>query len=173
MGNKTSPLVSTCNSLIKFIDNNVSNLDGFSVEQIARVKGVGEIKAVSLLAAIELGKRSLRQAAPLNLKEDQAVEILIRPYLKNEPKTQYHLVMINNRSELMATSEIETEEGQLPDLKKIIRLALETGAAEIVLCRNAFKLPPGLGNQEKAFIIQLDAAASMLKIKMRGLLIIR
>ncbi len=130
------------------------------------------MKAVSLLAAIELGKRSLRQAAPLNLKEDSAVEKLISAYLKNEPMPQYHLVLLNNRSELLATSELETEIGKLPDLKTIMKLSLEAGAAEIVLCRNDIQLPSRFCNQEQAFIIQLDAAASMLKIKMRGLLVI-
>ena len=49
----------------------------------------------------------------------------------------------------------------------------EAAAAEIMLCRNDLKLPGKHCDQEKAFVIQLDAAASMLKIKMRGLLIIQ
>ncbi|WP_158989195.1 UPF0758 domain-containing protein [Mucilaginibacter sp. L196] len=170
MGNRSTPLASICKSLVESIDNNVSNLDALSVEQISKIKGVGEVKAVSLLAAIELGKRSLRQAAPLNLKDDSSVEKLIIAYLKNEPGVQYHLVLMNNRSELLATSKLETEKGKLPDLKGIMKLSLEAGAAEIMLCRNESKLPTRFCNQEKAFIIQLDAAASMLKIKMRGLL---
>jgi DNA repair protein RadC len=143
-----------------------------TIEQIAKVKGIGEVKAITLLAAIELGKRSLQQAAPLNLKDDRSVVKLIKPYLTNDKMLRYHLVLINNRSELLATSEIETEAGKLPDLKRIIRLTLEAGAVEMVICRNIFKLPTRILNEEKAYIIQLDAAASMLKIKMRGLLII-
>lgn len=162
----------TCKSLIESIGNNIAALGLLNIEQIAKIKGIGEIKAVTLLAAIELGKRSQRQTAPLCLKDETAIEYLMRSYFRDEPKAQYHLVLINNRDELLATSELETEKGKLPDLKEIIKLSLEAGAAEIMLCRNDIKLPSRFCDQEKAFIIQLDAAASMLKIKMRGLLVI-
>jgi DNA repair protein RadC len=150
----------------------MANLGVLNVEQIAKVKGIGEIKAVTLLAAIELGKRSQRQALPLSLKDETAIENLMMSYFSKEPKAQYHLVLINNRDELLATSELETEKGKLPDLKGIMKLSLEAGADEIMLCRNDTKLPLGFCDHEKALIIQLDAAASMLKIQMRGLLVI-
>ena len=172
-GSRTLPLSTICMALINFIDNNPANLDRLGAGQIAKVKGIGEVGAVTLLAAIELGKRSLRQAAPLCLKDDKAVEKLISSYLTPESQAQYHLAMMNNRSELLATSELETEKGKLPDLKNIIKLSLEAGAAEIILCRNDTKLPSRFCDQEKAYIIQLDAAASMLKIKMRGLLLVK
>jgi len=171
-GSHAIPLVMICKTLIEHINNNVSTLDSMTVEQIAELKGIGKVKAMELLAAIELGKRSLLQAAPLNLTEDKSVEKLIKPYFRNQKKVEYHLVLINNRKELLASSEIECEEGKLPDLKQIIRLVLESGAAEIMLCRNEIKVPTRYKNEEKAYVIQLDAAASMLKINMRGLLII-
>jgi len=114
----------------------------------------------------------LRQAAPLSLKDDSSVEKLISAYITAEPKAQYHLALMNSRSELLATTELETTKEKLPDLKGMIKLSLEAAAAEIMLCRNDIKLPARHCDQEKAFIIQLEAAASMLQIKMRGLLII-
>jgi DNA repair protein RadC len=172
-GSQALPLATICESLVAAIGDHVSNLGSMSVEQIAKVKGIGEVKAITLLAAIELGKRSLRQVPPLSLKEDTAVETLISAYLTTEDTVQYHLVLLNNRSELLATTKLKTEEGKPPDLKAMIKLSLEAGAAEIVLCRNDIKLPSRFCDQEKAFVIQLDAAASMLKIKMRGLLLIQ
>ena len=171
-GSQALPLATICKSLIEAIGDNISILGSFSVEQIAKVKGIGEVKAVTLLAAIELGRRSMQQAAPLSLKDDTAVETLISAYLTAEDIAQYYLVLMNNRHELLATSELETEKGKLPDLKAMIKLSLEAGAAGIMLCRNDIKLPSRFCDQEKAFVIQLDAAASMLKIKMRGLLIV-
>jgi hypothetical protein len=72
----------------------------------------------------------------------------------------------------LATSELATEKGELPDLRKIIKLVLETGAAEIILCRNQLKLPARIQREEKAYIIQLDAAVSMVQVRMRGLLVV-
>lgn len=172
-GSQAIPLVMICKTLIEHINNNVSTLGSMTVEQIAELKGIGKVKAMELLAAIELGKRSLLKAAPLNLTEDEFVEKLIKPYFTIQKKVEYHLVLINNRKELLASSEIETEQGRLPDLKRIIRLVLDSGAAEMMLCRNEIKVPARYKNEEKAYVIQLDAAASMLKINMRGLLIIK
>lgn len=172
-GSQAIPLVMICKTLIEHISDNVSTLSSMTVDQIAELKGIGKVKAMELLAAIELGKRSLLQAAPLNLTEDKAVEKLVKPYFTNQKKVEYHLVLMNNRKELLASSEIESEVGKLPNLKQIIRLVLESGAAEIMLCRNEIKVPMRYKNEEKAYIIQLDAATSMLKINLRGLLIIR
>ena len=172
-GSASFPLDSICKELTGVIADNISNLATLSVDQIAKVKGVGEIKAITLKAAIELGRRSQTQAKPLNLEDDRDIENLISAYLTIEQIAQYHLVLINHRSELLATSEIPTEKGKLPDIKQMMKLSLEAGAYEMVLCRNNIKLPTRFCNQEKAFIIQLDAAASMLKMKMRGLLIVQ
>jgi DNA repair protein RadC len=161
-----------CKTLIDHIDDNIAKLGAMTVEQISKVKGLGQVKAIELLAAIELGKRSLQQAGPLKLKDDKEVEKLIKPYIRSEQNAQYHLVLINNRNELLASSELETEKGLLPDLKRVIKLVLESGASEMALCRNTVKLPTSYQNEEKAYVIQLDAAASMLQIKMRGLVII-
>lgn len=171
-GSSSLPIMTICKNLVESINNNLSTLDLWTTDQIAGVKGIGEIKAVTLMAALELGKRSQQQALPLNLKEETAIENLIRPYITDEPKAQYHLVLINNRDELLATCELETNKKAMPDMRRIMKLSLEAGAAEIMLCRNELKLPSRFCDQEKAFIIKLDAAASMLKIKMRGLLVI-
>jgi len=171
-GSQASPLAIICKSLVETIGDNISNLNSLRVEQISKVKGIGEVKATTLLAAIELGKRSMWRVVPLSLKDDKAVEELFSAYLTTEDIAQYHLVLMNHRSELLATSEVETKREKLPDLKAMIKLSLEAGAAEIMLCRNDIRLPSRFYDQEKAFIIQLDAAASMLKIKMRGLLVI-
>lgn len=171
-GSQALPLAAICRSLILAIGDDMANLDQMTIEQITTIKGIGEIKAITLLAAIELGKRSQVQDRPLSLKDETAIENLMKNYFTNDSVAQYHLVLINNRDELLATSELKADQGELPDLKDIMKLSLEAGAAQIMLCRNAIKLPSRFCDREKAFIIQLDAAASMLKLKMRGLLIV-
>jgi DNA repair protein RadC len=171
-GTRSSPLAQICNTLIEYISDNLFTLATIQLEHLAQIKGVGEVKAITLLAAIELGKRSIRPAAPLNLHEDKFVEDFIRPYFNADNVVQYHLVMLNNRSELLATSEMATGPSPFPDIKSILKLSLEAGAFEIVLCRNKFRLFKRIADEEKAYTIQLDAAFSMLRIKMRGLMVI-
>jgi DNA repair protein RadC len=171
-GTRSSPLAQICNTLIEYISDNMFNLANIELKQLAKIKGVGEVKAITLLAAIEIGKRSIRPAAPLNLKNDKSVEDFIKPYFNEDKTVQYHLIMLNNRSELLATSEMAIGPGPFPDIKSILKLSFEAGVFEIVLCRNKFKLSKKIADEEKAYTIQLDAAASMLRIKMRGLMVV-
>jgi DNA repair protein RadC len=171
-GSKALPLFSICRSLLEAVDNNIHKLASLNIEKLSEIKGIGTVKAITLLAAIELGKRSLKQTGPLLLKEDKHIQELLAGYLTNQKKIQYHLVMLNNRQELLATSALTTAKGKLPYMPAIIKLTLEAGASEIIICRNEVELPEKFCNEEKAFIIELDAAASMLKINMRGILII-
>lgn len=172
-GSKTSPLFTICKTLLETASDDITRLGKMKKKELAKIDGIGEGKALTLIAAMELGRRSVSSAAPLCLKDDDSIEQLIRPYLADSRNAQYHLVMLNNRRELLATSELPTSRNQLPELKTIMKLSLETGAAEIILCRNDIRLPTKIDDQEKAFVIQLDAAASIFKLKFRGLLIVR
>lgn len=171
-GTRSSPLATICNSTIEKTSDNIFNLVAIDIGRLAKITELGEVKAITLLAAIELGKQSIRPAATLNLINDKSVEALIRPYFNDDTAVQYHLVILNNRSELLATSEMAIRTGRFPDIKSILKLSLEAGAFEIILCRNKIKLPKKIADEEKAYTIQLDAAASMLRIKMRGLMVI-
>jgi DNA repair protein RadC len=171
-GSQAIPLLSICNTFISSVNNDAEKLSTLSLEQLREIKGIGESKGMTLIAAFELGRRSMKPGAPLSLKDDELVKTFISPYFFYTSTLQYHFVMMNHRDELLATSEIIVEEEHPPSLKSIIKLCLEAGAASIIICRNDVALPERYLNQEKAFVVQLDAAAAMLKIKMRGLLIV-
>lgn len=171
-GSHAIPLMTVCKSLIDATNDDMHQLSQLDINALNGIKGIGPVKAVAITAAIELGKRSLTEKPPLILKDDAAVEKLIRNYLTDVKIPEYHLVMLNGRSELLASSRLRNQKGKLPDIKKIIKLSLETGAAEFILCRNDIKIPAKQTDQEKAYIIQLDAAACMFRFKMRGLLVI-
>lgn len=171
-GTADVPLMGTCHALASLIDDDPGRLEALDVGNLAQVKGIGEIKAISLLAALELGRRSLEHHPSKSLT-DMAIESLIAPYFAPIPVPQYYLVLLNKSRELLATVELVTEKNKLPDLNNIIKLTVEAGAAEIVLCRNEAPLTDDYSNEENAYILQLDAAANMLKVHFRGLLTIR
>lgn len=164
--------MSICEALIAVVDNDPGKLSTLTLEQLQEIKGIGRFKGMALIVAFELGRRSMKPGAPLLLKDDEAVKLLVSPYFGATSALQYYLVLMNHRQELLATSEITVEDEHLPSLKPIIKLCLEAGAASIMICRNEVELPEKYLNKEKAFVAQLDAAAGMLKIKMRGLLIV-
>jgi DNA repair protein RadC len=171
-GSQAVPLMTICMDLIAVVNNDAEKLSNLSLEQLQQIKGIGKFKGMTLMAAFELGRRSMKPGAPLSLKDDESVKLLISPYFGSTSALQYYLVLMNHRQELLATSEIAVEDEHLPSLKPIIKLCLEAGAAAMMVCRNDPTLTAKYINKEKAFVVHLDAAAAMLKIKMRGLLIV-
>jgi DNA repair protein RadC len=172
-GTQKIPLMTICDALITAADNQVDQLAAMGIDQLKTIRGIGEFKAILLVAAFELGKRALDQTGqPLLLETFDQVAAFLGPFLPRQVSAGYFLVMLNCRKELLATQEFDIRENEPPCIQTIIRSALAAGAHELVICRAPFELSPNYLNREKAFIIQLDAAASMLNMGMRGLLVL-
>ena len=171
-GTQKIPLMAICDQLIGVIDNQANRLVEMTIERLCEIKGIGQVKAIILAAAIELGKRAVDQSGqPLLLETFDQVSAFLSPYLPRQESAGYFLVTCNNRKELLATQEIAFGNDGPPSVQLIIKAALAAGAAEIILCRAAFELSNKYLNEESAFIIQLEAAACMMNMGMRGLVI--
>ncbi len=143
-----------------------------TIEQLCEVKGIGQIKAIAIAAAIELGKRAAQQTdQPFKLKTIDQVAAFLSPYLPGQEIAGYYLVMCNYRKELLATQEFAIGDDAPPSVPLLLKQHW-LRVAEITLCRGPFELSAKYLNQESAFIIQLEAAACMMGMGMRGLLII-
>jgi len=94
-----------------------SKLASMPIEQLCRIKGIGEVKAATLAAALELGKRAVApDNQPMPLATDDQVSAFLMPYLLRQEKPGYFLVMLNNRKELLATQEFSIRKSRPPVL---------------------------------------------------------
>ncbi|TSJ40920.1 hypothetical protein FO440_14380 [Mucilaginibacter corticis] len=172
-GTRSAPLNEICGKLITVIDDQPAILAKMSIQELKQIKGIGKVKAIELTAALEFGKRAFFQnGTPLNLKTNKEAETFIRPYLEKQESIGYFLIMLNNRQELLATKEIGIVQNKPPSVKQLLTPALEAGATEFLVCRKTRMLPKIFEKKERAFILQLEAAAGMMTIKMRKLLIV-
>src|SRR5258705_9805101 len=73
-GSQAVPLMNICSALISAANNDAEKLRNLSLEQLEQIKGIGKFKGMTLIAAFELGRRSLKPGAPLSLKEDDTVK---------------------------------------------------------------------------------------------------
>jgi len=172
-GTQKIPLMSICGALIAVAGNRVDRLAAMGIEELKAIRGIGEVKAILLVAAFELGKRALDHSGqPLLLETFEQVAAFLWPYLARQEGAGYFLVMLNGRKELLAIQEFVIEDSGPPHIQTIIRAALSAGAAGLTLARADYELPGGYLDQEKAFTIELDAAAGMLNMDWQGLLVL-
>lgn len=129
-GNRNLPVSKICDDLLEQIT--LKDLPEADVRQLCATKGVGEAKALTLLAVVEISKR-LTCAPLLRLADHVAVAAHVRPILALSDGLSYLLVLMNADRELLAICELGSV---LPDLSRALCLATESGARRVQLVRN-------------------------------------
>lgn len=151
--------------------NSLNRLSEMSVEELTRIKGIGKVKAVTLQAAFELGRR--RRAALVEEKKkigsvDDVIE-LMQSRLADAQQEQFWTIFLNNASSILLTQCIGT--GNLTktivDVRKIIQKALDLGATGLILCHNhpSGNLKPSREDLELTLTIRKAAQLFNLEVK--------
>ena len=120
--------------------NDLHKLASLSVAELKKLKGMGEAKALSIVAALELGQRRRNatvEQRPLIATSREAYEVL-RPWVADLPQEQFWLLLLDRGNRLL--DRVKVSEGGLhgtvADPKWIFRKALEGGASSVILCHN-------------------------------------
>jgi len=139
-GTRSLTAVDVARQLLNQADNNLVNLSKFTLADMTKIPGVGETKALTIIAALELGMRRRIQAMPDNkdiTSSRDAFEILY-PQVADCPYEQFWVLFLNKANRKIAIRCIS--EGGLDstvvDPKRIYKIALEINAANLILCHN-------------------------------------
>ncbi|RZL46067.1 RadC family protein [Pedobacter aquatilis] len=161
-GNRNETAVDLSKRILSFYENNLTKLGKASISELSKFKGIGEAKAISIVAALELGLR--RKESPV----DEIIQVTassdVYKYLRN---TFVHLnheefwILLLNRSNRIIGKYLISKGGQagtVADPKIIFKIGLENNAAYIVMAHNH---PSGnLKPSESDDLLTRDAAAS-------------
>lgn len=149
--------------------NDLEILGKKTVQELMKIKGIGAAKAVSVLAAIELGRR--RQAAPLQqrqaIRSSQEMAGMLRSQFKDLPHEIFAVVYMNQANRVLLT-EIISEggiTGTVADPRLILKRALEKQSTSVVLCHNhpsGNRMP---SEADKTMTQKIKQAAAYLDIR--------
>ena len=120
--------------------NNLNELGKASIDDLCRYKGIGSAKAISILAASELGKRrkeeAVKERVPILSSKD--VYDCFYPLMCDLPTEEFWVLMLNQASKII--DKVKISAGGLSatavDVRCILREALIKRASAIVLCHN-------------------------------------
>ena len=121
-------------------NNNLNTLGKKSIKELMAFKGVGPAKAITILAACELGKRRQQELAEerLRLDSSQGIYQLMRPTLQGLDAEEAWLLLLNQQCKLI--KKMRLSHGGLTqtmvDVRILVREALLANATLIVLCHN-------------------------------------
>lgn len=138
-GTKTKSAVDVAKALLSKTQDNLNDFGKLSVQELMQVDGIGEARAITITAAMELGRR--RQAVE-SLKKNVKTSADIANFFQAQLKDKLHevfAVAFLNRANKINHVEIISEggiTGTVADPRIILKKALEHNAVNIVLCHN-------------------------------------
>ena len=139
-GNTKETAVDLAKRILSDNNNNLLELSRKSISDLTKYSGVGEAKAISIIAALELGQRR-RQASVIEKKKvtssNDAFDYL-SIYLSDLLHEEFWVIFLNRANEIIS-HKIIGEGGAtstVVDVKKIARLAIDHHATGLILAHN-------------------------------------
>lgn len=119
----------------------INDLNNISYEKLVSIKGVGEAKACSILAAIELGKRlntNIKTIKGLKITSPKVLYDYYLPKLKHLKQEHFIVIYINKKQEIITdkTLFIGSNNKSIVDPKEIFKYAYELNASYIICIHN-------------------------------------
>lgn len=175
-GDQNKTALGLAQDILKTVNQDLVTLSRLTIKDYTRLKGIGKVKAITLVAALELGRR--RQAGnflekPHVLKSSDAAKIL-QPLLA-DLRHEVFVVLFLNRSNRVIHQEVISQGGThstVVDPRIIMRKALEQDALKLILCHNhpSGSLEPSTNDKKLTRLIQ--GAATLLEIELLDHLIV-
>jgi DNA repair protein RadC len=139
-GNKEDSAVDLSKKILNHVNGNLIELSRMSINDLMSFKGIGKAKAITIIAAIELGRRRRESEAREKKKITCSRDVfeLIQSKLSDNHYEAFWIILLNRANNVL--KEVNISEGGLSgtiaDPKKIFKMALDNHAASIILCHN-------------------------------------
>lgn len=139
-GTRSKNAVDVARSLLSSVNNNLVNLSKLSIAELRKTEGIGDTKALTIVAALELGMRRRMQDNPSNkavTSSRDAFEMLY-PQVAYSLYEQFWVLFLNKANRKISVQCVSDGglDSTVVDPKRIFKLALEQNAASIILCHN-------------------------------------
>jgi len=175
-GSRNESAVDLCKRILASNENNLNQLGKQSIQQLLQFKGIGEAKAITIIAALELGKRRrLEEAKQLTqIKSSKDVFEHMQPLIGDLQNEEFWVLLLNNSNKII--QKIQLSKGGLTatlvDVRLLFKQALEHFATAIILVHNhpSGQLKPS--EADKNITRKIADAGNVLEIKLLDHIII-
>lgn len=139
-GNRNESAVDLSKRILNHYKNDLNALGKLSVQELSKFKGIGEAKAIAIIAALELGRRRKEVDVPklevINTSKD--IFNLLSSYFADLLHEEFWIILLTRSNKIISKSLISKggQAGTVADPKIIFKAALENNAANVVLAHN-------------------------------------
>ncbi|CAG5002650.1 hypothetical protein DYBT9275_02937 [Dyadobacter sp. CECT 9275] len=142
IGSGTADLtaVDVAKEIMHSVDNNINLLARQSLKDLMKIKGIGEAKAITIMAALELGRRRKDSFQDRKVKINQSSVVYdeMKPYLQDKLLEEFWIILLNKACEAIRILQVSIGGlgGTIADTRVIFKLAIENLAHSIILVHN-------------------------------------
>ena len=175
-GNTEESAVELSRKILASVENNWQKLSLLSVKDLMKFKGIGEAKAISVAAALEIGRRKASQEIPekIVIKSSEQAYKLLLPYLTDLQTEEFWVLFLNQKNQVLHKTQISKGgiSGTVVDVRIVFKTALENFASGIIVAHNhpTGVLKPSL--EDINITKNIKSAGDILNIKLLDHLII-
>lgn len=139
-GNRRESAVDLSKRILAYVQNNLNALGKLSLKQLTDFNGIGEAKAISIIAATELGRRRRAEDAVdlQKITSSNAIFEIMQPIIGELPHEEFWVMFLNNSNKVVHKAQLSKGgiTGTVVDVRMILKMALEQNALSIVLVHN-------------------------------------
>lgn len=156
--------------------DSLNSLGKMSISQLMNFKGIGEAKAIAIIAALELGRRRRAEDAVelVKITSSKLVFEIMQPIIGELAHEEFWVLFLNNSNKVISKGQLSKGgiTGTIVDVRLVFKLALESGATSLILCHNhpSGNLAPS--EADKQITKKLKLAGESLDVKVLDHLII-
>jgi DNA repair protein RadC len=139
-GTRKKSAVELSREILSSYNNNLHDFSKVQLKELLKFNGIGEAKALNILAALELGRRRQSAEIPIRTKltNSEMVYSHLKPYLGDLNHEEFYVIYLNFANEIIQTIQISKGgmKSTIADGKIIFKHALDCQASAFVLSHN-------------------------------------
>ncbi len=139
-GTRNESAVRLSRRILDSVDNNLNELGKCTIAELMKFKGIGEAKAITIAAALELGRRRQATASlerPV-IKSSRDAYSLVAPLISDMPHEEFWMLLLNKGNKVLGKEQLSVggTDATVVDVKIVFRKAIEGSASAIIVCHN-------------------------------------
>jgi DNA repair protein RadC len=175
-GNKKESAVDLSKRILASVQYNIHELAKLSVKELTAFNGIGPAKAITIVTALELGKRRQLESFIYKPKihSSQAVFSMMQPQIGMLAHEEFWVLYLNNANEVLSKYQLSKGgiTATLVDVRLLFKKAIELSAVAVVLCHNHPSGSLNLSREDKKITKKIKEGGLSLDIKLLDHLII-
>ena len=175
-GTKEKSALDLAREILMLANNNLHELGRLNIIELQKTKGIGEARAITIAAALELGRR--RQMAQglqraTIVQSADAAEIII-PVLRDLTHEVFWVLYLNQANQPIRSEQVSSGglTGTVADIRMILKNALLYNANKLIIAHNHPSGNKQPSNADKELTYKLSQAAQLMDIKLIDHLIV-